>query len=106
MNATHTPGPWTIERPYAEPGLFVSAADPRRTNPLICRVITDLDADARLIAAAPLLLEALTRVVAGAGYTSGYADTGTLRKNGMGLNVPILFLDEARAAIAKATGGT
>jgi hypothetical protein len=54
-----TPGPWSIERPYQEKGLFVSATNPRYTNPLICRVKDTPEglANACLIAKAPLLIE-------------------------------------------------
>jgi hypothetical protein len=64
----HTPGPWTVELPYGEPGVYITAADPRRTNPLICKLIDQAQApegkaNALLIAAAPSLLNMLQRMV-------------------------------------------
>lgn len=52
----HTPGPWTIEPRKCGFGYWVDA-----TNKAICEIMHDenADADARLISAAPELLEAL-----------------------------------------------
>lgn len=68
MTQVHTPGPWAIEKPFQEIGLYVTAANPRRTNPLICYLSElpgkdEAQANARLIAAAPQLLEALEAAV-------------------------------------------
>ena len=82
----HTPGPWVLESP--ESGGRVLAQDERATiihtptgSPFNELVI----ADARLIAAAPDLLEALQAMLS-IGQPDGLAEN-------------------ARAAIAKATGG-
>jgi hypothetical protein len=62
--AKHTPGPWEVEHPYGEPGTFIGSAD----TSLICRLYSvdhpsrggteECEYNARLIAAAPELLEA------------------------------------------------
>jgi hypothetical protein len=98
----HTPGPWRVESPFGEPGLFVAAPSSAlvcRLYPVDDRYVRDqkesIEANARLIAAAPELLEALrpladieldnaTVTVLGAGFTS--------------------LVRNARAAIAKAEG--
>lgn len=56
-NAKHTPGPWHVERPYGEPGIYVGASDTslvarvreNRADRLACNA----EFNARLIAAAP-----------------------------------------------------
>ena len=64
----HTPGPWAVEIPFQEKGLYVTAANPRKTNPLICRLspLEEQEANARLIAAAPKMLEVLESIHANA----------------------------------------
>lgn len=63
----HTPGPWTIERPFGEPGVYIQCPtsalvatchepDPNTFN--VDRRCS-IDANARLIAAAPTMAEAL-----------------------------------------------
>lgn len=80
----HTPGPWSVE-PYDKYQKDIIIIEPR------CSVDNDdvdheeAEANARLIAAAPDLLEALQAVVA-------IADRKTVE------------FDRARTAIAKATG--
>lgn len=67
MNTKHAPGPWAIERPYAEPGVYVGAAD----TSLVCRICMDGAeandpeglANARLIAAAPDMYTALAEMI-------------------------------------------
>ena len=89
----YTPGPWTVEE-YGEddcPALVIH----KDTESRVCFMATPgshgdpakIEADARLIAAAPDLLEALRDLV------SEWDD---------GLDDP--FWNAARAAIAKATG--
>lgn len=82
----HTPGPWVYKKTsgfdYGSTAYWV---------PGICTNI-DKEADARLIAAAPDLLEALKRMEFA---FSPLAKDCTLAG----------LIDEARAAIAKATGG-
>jgi hypothetical protein len=84
-----TPGPWRVGKKY--PGDVVHTA----SSALIARSIigseTEREANARLIAAAPELLEALKLCAA---VCSG----DTLYKNGL-----VRALEAARAAIAKAT---
>ena len=53
MNAKHTPGPWKRD------GVDIYANAPANVRPHIAHVIYGATADARLIAAAPELLEAL-----------------------------------------------
>ncbi len=84
----HTPGPWTI-LPGEQGRLprYIISADRLPPLKMICELGTK--ANARLIAAAPELLEALTHVLPLAEQApggGGYA------------------IDTARAAIAKATG--
>ena len=56
---TVSPGPWEIDRPYQEDGLYIQAQD----TSLVCKVYDDGEeyhqANARLIATAPALYEAL-----------------------------------------------
>lgn len=59
----HTPGPWTIERPFGEPGVYIQCP----TSALVAKCYEpdpntfnvdrrcSIDANARLIAAAPAL---------------------------------------------------
>lgn len=93
----HTPGPWHLEDglivairnnvpvPVAEPRYVAAPIDHSQT-----RVRNEEAANARLISAAPDLLDAL------AGMLSDYAEHGEIKNGSM---------QEARAAIAKATGG-
>lgn len=64
--STHAPGPWNVERPYQEPGVYVAMPN----TGLVCRLYkpdagmfvgdktVTIDANAALIAAAPELLAA------------------------------------------------
>ena len=87
----HTPGPWTVTRVSKSTilkDLYVSASPERVARvvlPATANSIDEYEANARLIAAAPDLLEALKGFMDGA--------------EAMGWNT-----DKARAAIAKATG--
>ena len=83
MSAQHTPGPWTVVAiDWAETGnARFEIKGIRRTGM----------ADARLIAAAPELLEALKEIIAAA--------------DGDGWNQLDASFATARAAIAKATNG-
>ena len=85
MSTQHTPGPWQYKRTsgfdYGSTAYWV---------PGICTNI-DTEANARLIAAAPELLEALKAVLDNP-YREGTASHERVK-------------DIARAAIAKATGG-
>lgn len=84
MNTKHTPGPWTvnangINSPDGHIVFFDVSGGPHET-------------DARLIAAAPELLEALEKL----------EQTASFWKD-MGVNIPFDDLKQARVAIAKAT---
>lgn len=84
----HTPGPWTYE-----PGDSMECGCIWAPARMVCDFIEDPnEADARLIAAAPDLLEALRAVDVLFGHL---ARDSTQR----------IWLDNARAAIAKATTG-
>ena len=92
----HTPGPWAVELPYGEPGVYVTAAPPRGTNPLICRMsgpvqTAEAVANARLIAAAPDLLAALENLRLG---VVNWISRGVSEED----------LEAAEAAINKAKG--
>ena len=58
---SHTPGPWNVERPYGEPGTYITCP----STALVAKVWGDEDteANARLIASAPDLLAALRSVL-------------------------------------------
>lgn len=91
----HTPGPWTVD---TEPtGLFGDY----RINEAYARPFNGLEdlANARLIAAAPLLLAALQALLADVSYEhgSGYARLGPYAG-------PDSRLACAQAAVAKAAG--
>ncbi len=109
MSAKHTPGPWAIRYDYVvqaqsfDGGRLVPVAQPYGVN---CDG-TDLFANARLIAAAPDLLEALRMWMDIHEKPAGFAG-----KYGKALDAAIhaqqVKVDAAaaaaRAAIAKATG--
>ena len=88
--STHTPGPWTLD-PAAE---TVTGIDRFGEVQIVVYELGTNQADARLIAAAPDLLEVLRRIADNkvALADRAYADS---------VNAYQLF---ARAAIAKATG--
>ena len=93
--ATHTPGPWTIDRYAGEPDNYAYFQAPHWGNfaQAVVRMEGDNEdcpiglANARLIAAAPELLAALQACLAVPNK-----------------NRPDYIWDDARAAIAKATG--
>ena len=90
----HTPGPWT----HIPGGFTIKAPSDHHSFQLIASLSTgmktrsEVEANARLIAAAPDLLEALQTI---AGYLD---DTAAC-------NSDKAMASTARAAIAKATGG-
>jgi len=88
---THTPGPWTYWPKSAYPDGVISqdATTTHIAVPVFHPDVNRTTANARLIAAAPDLLEALTNV-ADLLITTGYGNT----REGQ----------QARAAIAKAEG--
>ena len=88
----HTKGPWKAEKFCIWQG-----------ETYIAGTQTGIDeetqqANARLIAEAPNMLDALKGIIRNAGYESGEADV-SLRA----LNVSRVYLDAARAAIEAAT---
>ena len=88
MNAKHTPGPWVANTLWTV--VNIRAAGGSVCNvPRNCALSDDIEANARLIAAAPELLEALKRV---------------LDDEGIAISRPDFEL--ARAAIDKATSST
>lgn len=94
MTTTHTPGPWDCM--FAD-GINVRHPIIRGDKGTICQSAwmgnaDETNANARLIAAAPDLLEALTRLV-------------DIDDGNMGVIGWDAVIDAARAAIAKATGG-
>lgn len=86
-NATHTPGPWAVSKPS---GNYIDA--PAVRGSIAALTFSATPADARLIAAAPDLLTALEDLV-----KSNFGEPRS---------VTVPALDNARAAIAKATGAT
>ena len=92
MSEGFTPGPWVVER--ADDAYCIANVGNLVIMPCAGKVKHDnAEADARLIAAAPDLLEALEMIVA-------EADSYTARTGKPVYN----WLDQARAAIAKARG--
>lgn len=96
MSAGHTPGPWVIEPGHSV--VFIRTADGSNIATTNCchywqEFTEQALANARLIAAAPEMLEALEEAV---GCLSEY-------ENEM-LAPGVRILDGARAAIAKARG--
>lgn len=107
MEAKHTPGPWVIGSVYREDfGQYAQIHADEQFGDIVARVCVSHkanhtlnecgQANARLIAAAPELLIAAQSLVAWTGAAEMYPD-----------NRRKAFLDDveqARAAIAKATG--
>lgn len=97
MNA-HTPGPWTVTKGRRCWSIDAPSQSPREfpTRWLIAETVSDEDADeanARLIAAAPELLEALRDLCDAIPDETAKADQ------------PLLgWIDQARATIAKVEG--
>ena len=94
MNAKHTPGPWSLAKVKNDSGRITHLVPIDSEKMSLLTVVDDgetyfgavyLDSDANLIAAAPELLEALKRAVDNP-------------------NDDAYWIEQARAAIAKATG--
>lgn len=104
MNAQHTPGPWKVAKPrksHANGKLMYGLDGPECVSDYEDWGFTE--ANARLIAAAPELLEALKSILAvkpqhGMNPHATGSDPMEVK---VGWNVHMI----ARAAIAKATGG-
>ena len=87
----HTPGPWAYENYRGTVHVFI---DNEGGTPSICKLVgNDKDANARLIAAAPDLLEALEYYVEKVADLSRY-----------GVMIETSLREKAEAAIAKAKG--
>lgn len=86
----HMPGPWVAER--KQPGRWIIYQDHSEPCPIasILEVNDSVDANARLIAAAPDLLEALRDLLALISIDSLVPES-------------VSYMREARAAITKAT---
>jgi hypothetical protein len=99
MKTIHTPGPWFITRTESSPcsieasGNEAAIAKVYLTDPKIHKRTPEHHANARLIAAAPDLLQAL----------SDLTDWGRTHTSPRDANSPHHLLVAARAAIAKAT---
>lgn len=97
MTAQHTPGPWSAHHHESTDTYTVHVEGRSWESWGVAHVgyTKEDDANARLIAAAPELLEALIAVVNMPDY-DGSISTSVVRRNAK---------HAARAAIAKATGG-
>ena len=100
---THTPGPWTIPD-WRQLGKIDVVADTVKVAAVYLQPDKNIkrgwpteEANARLIAAAPELLESLTKLVNGMGGL-GSADVMAHRAD-----IPIVWVQEALTAIGKAT---
>ena len=98
MTHSHTPGPWEVSKhgtPESHPQYGIYAGS---KNDHVIVKGDNATTDARLIAAAPELLEALKLVVSSLDYWFKRYDDPEGAKSEM--------MNRARAAIAKATGET
>lgn len=103
MNTKHTPGPWKAE---GWKGIVVNDSNGHTLAlaPGCSYSIEEMAANARLIAAAPDLLEALQNVIASTALPSAWSDDiSEAQWQRQRLDE---CRDFARAAIAKATGET
>ena len=94
--ATHTPGPWEIELPSGDQekdGILPSINATSFRGEICCGVFKK--ADAQLIAAAPEMLKALELMFERFRWQGGMFDRNNPNANA---------IDNAEAAIAKATG--
>lgn len=98
----HTPGPWIIEdNPCVKPAVQVAAFDGIGNRHLQVIIQSHVqEEDARLIAAAPELLEALSELV----KVNEEHNEAVSKVLGTPPGWNDSYLDKARAAIAKAKG--
>jgi hypothetical protein len=89
---THTPGPWRIDSKTRFGDYTIAAGESVRTCEFIAK--TQSEANARLIAAAPELLDALKRLI------GEHADLGEVDLT----NADRAAIEQAREAISKAEG--
>lgn len=93
----HSPGPWLVEHPHREPGVYVGAAN----TALVAKLypgddgLEQTEANAALIAAAPELLEACEGFIAWLDFEGDVFEEEAIIERTKPL---------ARAAIAKARG--
>jgi hypothetical protein len=104
MSSAHTPGPWFTTRPHGT--IYIEARLRGSTLQEVAAVgpteaPEQQEANARLIAAAPDLLEALQQLVLINERHNAACETVL----GRPLDWKDDYLDAARAAITKATGG-
>lgn len=117
---TYTPGPWNIGHEQGDNPFVFAAQGKKWDNPVICSLYEDVtpecsvtmgewlkandnaNANARLIAAAPELLGCLIELVS---EYEDYTDRDIDFEISQG-NQILAQVKRARAAIAKATGGT
>lgn len=100
-NAKHTPGPWQAEWPDCGEYRYVSSTVTTMCpETAVCRLNQSQEADARLIAAAPELLEALYEAEE---YFDNRADADH-DETGFVPNKEMKLLVSIRAAITKAEG--
>lgn len=97
QSTSHTPGPWTLEA-----GRCVVTSDGRFTvskcNDWHPEKIVELDANARLIAAAPELLTALKRLISKADELNRVAMLGDDETPGQHVELAIRLANEAIAS--------
>ena len=97
MSAHHTPGPWAFVTPdgmvVRHPQVYSDTGPVCNATWLGDRKLGELTANARLIAAAPTLLEVLQELEESSGYWSEY-------------DVPLGIVERIQAAIALATVAT
>jgi len=101
----HTPGPWKISRcqlkktEHSAPDMLIEHGNKTEHSPLLCQVYAaggehPREANAKLIAAAPELLEALEKCADFMGSVAGTENVSNSFREA---------LSEAKAAISKAT---
>ena len=93
----HTPGPWTVRRYKAGYEITTPTAT---AEAVVTRLVSASFHDARLIGAAPDLLEALREITDRLGALDLYSGEGTAELS----SAIVIATDRARAAIAKAEG--
>ena len=100
MKTKHTPGPWVIENNRSFP-MIVARDGGKYDGACICPEVCNGEANARLIAAAPELLEACKIIADKNPRISPYWGLS----NPVNLTITIGQFNQFCAAIAKAEGG-
>jgi len=102
MKTEYTPGPWRIERLG---GTLAVDGGELKSRPIFFRAFPDEqdEANARLVAAAPLLLEACEAVLSACCYTESIDDDGRVLKREVYLKIEQDVYDILLAAIHAAT---